>query len=314
MRHPDCRVICRSGRLSPGAPTLNHGPHVRVHILPAVKTRQTNARVVLLAADEGCDECVDFLLIRTLAAGVDARTGGVTDPQYNLVRPRRVVDQHRSRIKGIEIPTLVEGPIDQVDGRARRAYLGVARNDNATAFDRAAHRHAESRMYHRSAMLEVASDADQRRLGVGAQLRWARAKCRQRRLGERSPEFERIFDQRFKVGAGRFAGERVLEHRGNRDTSQRGAGGRAVLTIDLLDESDGLADGHDVFPLLVSNNPQQILSVQVSWTKGSAIDVRVESIAPMTEGSSCFRRKADLPAVGMKVLRRSAVPVEQSAA
>jgi hypothetical protein len=102
---------------------------------------------------KGCDECVDFLQIRTLAAGVDARTGGVTDPQYNLVRPRRVVDQHRGRIKGIEIPTLVEG-----------------------------------RMYHRSAMFEVASDANQRRLGVGAQLRWARAKCRQRRLDERSPE------------------------------------------------------------------------------------------------------------------------------
>ena len=89
-------------------------------------------------------------------------------------------------------------------------------------------------------MLEVASDADQRRLGVGAQLPWARAKCLQRCLGERSPELKRIFDQRFKVGAGRLAGERVLEYRGNRDASQRGADGRAVLAIDLLDESDGL--------------------------------------------------------------------------
>src|SRR6202171_3988880 len=236
--------------------------------LASVKTRETNARVALLAAGEGCDECVDFLLIRTLAAGVDARTGGVTDPEYYLVRPRRVVDQHRGRIKGIEIPTLVEGPIDQIDGRARRAHLGVARNDNATAFDRAAHRHAESRMYHRSAMFEVATDADQRRLGVGAQLRWAGDKYRQRRLGERSPELKRIFDQRFKVGAGGLAGERVLEHRGNRDASQRGAGGRAVLAINLLDESYGLADGHDVFPLLVSICAQQILSVQASWTKG----------------------------------------------
>src|SRR5260370_6405533 len=187
--------------------------------------RETNARVVLLAAGEGCDECVDFLLIGTLAAGIAARTGGVTDREYNLGRPRGVVDQHGGRIKGIESPSLVEGPIDQSDGRARRAHLGVARNDNATAFDRAAHRHAESRMYHRSAMLEVASGAGQRRLGVGAQLRWARAKCRQRRLGERSPELERIFDQRFKVGAGRLAGERVLEHRGNRDASQRGLAG-----------------------------------------------------------------------------------------
>ena len=77
------------------------------------------------------------------------------------------------------------------------------------------------RMDHRGAMLKVASDADQRRLGVGAQLRWVRAKCRQRRLGERSPELERIFDQSFKVGAGRLAGERVFEHRANRDASQR---------------------------------------------------------------------------------------------
>jgi hypothetical protein len=124
------------------------------------------------------------------------------------------------------------------------------------------------RMDHRGAMLKVASDADQRRLGVGAQLRWVRAKCRQRRLGERSPELERIFDQSFKVGAGRLAGERVFEHRANRDASQRGAGGRAVLAIDFFDESDGLTNGHGMFPLLASISPQQILSVQVSWTKG----------------------------------------------
>src|SRR6202035_1082360 len=110
------------------------------------------------AAGKRCDERVAFLLSRTLAAGVDARAGGVTDPQYDFVRPRRVVDQHRGRIEGIQIPTLVQRPIDQIDGRAWRAHLGVARNDNATAFDRAAHRHSESRMYHGSAMFEVASD------------------------------------------------------------------------------------------------------------------------------------------------------------
>ena len=71
----------------------------------------------MLFRSEGCDEGIDLLLIRTLAAGVDARTGGVTDPQHDLVRPRRIVDQHRGRIKGIDIPTLVEGPIDQIDGR-----------------------------------------------------------------------------------------------------------------------------------------------------------------------------------------------------
>ena len=161
--------------------------------------------------------------------------------------PRRVMDQHRGRIKGIEIPTLVEGPVDEIHDRARRAHLGMAWNDNATTFDRAAHRHAEPRMDHRGAMLKVAADAD-KRLRVGAQLRRACAERRQRRLGERSPELKRIVDQRFEVGAGRLAGERVLEHGGDRDAAQRGAGGRAVLAIDLLDESDGFADGHGMLP------------------------------------------------------------------
>ena len=44
-----------------------HGLHVRIHIVPAVKTREGNASVASLAAGEGCDECVDFLLIRTPA-------------------------------------------------------------------------------------------------------------------------------------------------------------------------------------------------------------------------------------------------------
>jgi hypothetical protein len=69
---------------------------------------------------------------------VDARTCGVADPQNYLVWSRRVMDQHRGRIEGIEIPTLVEGPVDEIHARARRANLGVAWNDNATAFDRAA--------------------------------------------------------------------------------------------------------------------------------------------------------------------------------
>jgi hypothetical protein len=77
--------------------------------------RDANARVASLATGEGCDEGIDLLLVRTLAASVDARTGGVTDPQYNLVRSRRVVDQHQGRIKGIKIPTLVKGPISKAD-------------------------------------------------------------------------------------------------------------------------------------------------------------------------------------------------------
>src|SRR5215471_8276569 len=149
-----------------------------------------------LAVGEGCDESIDLPLIRTLAPGVDARTCGVANPQHNLLWSRRVMDQHRCRIKGIEIPTLIDGPIDQIHGRARRADLGVARNDYATAFDRAAHRHAESWMDHCGAMFKVAADADQRRLGVGAQLCRARAEQRQRRLGEQSPELDRIVDQR----------------------------------------------------------------------------------------------------------------------
>jgi len=133
--------------------------------------------------------------------------------------------QHRGRIEGIEIPTLVERSIDEIHGRARRAYLGVAWNDDATASDRPAHRHAKSWMDHRGTMLKVAFDADQRRLSVGAQLRRTRAERRQRRFGERSPEFERIIDQRLEVGAGGRAGERILEDRGDSDASQRGLTG-----------------------------------------------------------------------------------------
>ena len=64
---------------------------------------------------ERCDEFIDLLLIRTFAPGVDARTGCVADPQHNLVWSRRVMDQHRCRIEGIEIPTLVEGSIDDTN-------------------------------------------------------------------------------------------------------------------------------------------------------------------------------------------------------
>src|ERR1700694_4623955 len=127
------------------------------------------------ALGEGCAQSIVRLLIRPLAPGVDARTCRITDPQHNFVWSRRVMDQHRGRIEGIEIPTLVEGPIDEIHGRAWRAHLGVAWNYDTTAFDRAAHRHAESRMNHRSAMFKVAADADQRRLGVSAELRRARA-------------------------------------------------------------------------------------------------------------------------------------------
>src|SRR5262249_42309582 len=74
------------------------GPHTRT------------IKVDLLAVGEGCDECIDLLLIRTLAPGVDARTCGVADPQHNLLRSLRVMDQHRGRIEGIEIPTSSRGP------------------------------------------------------------------------------------------------------------------------------------------------------------------------------------------------------------
>jgi hypothetical protein len=57
-----------------------------------------------LAVGEGCDECIDLLLIRTLAPGVDARTCRVADPEHDLLGSRRVMDQHRGRIEGIEIP------------------------------------------------------------------------------------------------------------------------------------------------------------------------------------------------------------------
>ncbi len=83
-------------------------------------------------------------------------------------------------------PVVVERPIDEIDARAGRTDLGMAGDDDATAFDRGAHRHAESRMDHRGAMLEVAADADDGGLGVGTQLRRACAERRERRFGEGS--------------------------------------------------------------------------------------------------------------------------------
>src|SRR5689334_5607176 len=114
---------------------------------------------------EGGDESVDLLLIRPLGSGVDARSRGVADPEHDLVRSRRVVDQHRRRIEGVEIPTLVERAIDEIHTRAGRTDLGVTGNDDTAALDRSAHRHAKSWMDHRGAMLEVAADADERGLG-----------------------------------------------------------------------------------------------------------------------------------------------------
>ena len=69
----------------------------------------TGIRTDPLALGEGCDECIDLLLIWTLAPGVGARACCVADPQHDLVWWRRVMDQHRSRIECIEIPTFVEG-------------------------------------------------------------------------------------------------------------------------------------------------------------------------------------------------------------
>ena len=57
-----------------------------------------------LALVEQGDQRVDLLLVRPLAAGVDARARGVADPQHDLVGPRRVVDQHRRRIDRVEVP------------------------------------------------------------------------------------------------------------------------------------------------------------------------------------------------------------------
>src|SRR5262245_66510130 len=92
----------------------------------------TLARGDPLAVCEGCDECIDLLLIRTLASGVNARTCGVADPQHYLVWSRRVMDQHRGRIEGIEIQDLVEGPVDEIHDHARRAHLRGDRNTHAT--------------------------------------------------------------------------------------------------------------------------------------------------------------------------------------
>src|SRR6266446_1508348 len=119
---------------------------------------------------------------------------------------------------------------------------------------------------HRGAMLEVASDAEERRLSVGAQLRWARAKCRQRRLGERSPELNRIFDQRFKVGPAALPASGFLN---TAAIATRRSGGLTGAPYSLLISSTRVTVLRMVMMCsLVSISPQQILSVQISWTKG----------------------------------------------
>src|ERR1044072_3333721 len=77
---------------------------------------------------------------------------------------------------------------------------------------------------HRRAMREIAADADHRSLGVGAQLWRAGAEGCERGPGEGSAKLDRIIDQRFQVGAGGLAGERVGKDRGDCDTPQRGSG------------------------------------------------------------------------------------------
>src|SRR5690242_16829411 len=105
-------------------------------------------------------------------------------------------------------------------------------------------------MNHRGAMLKIAAGADHSGLGVGAQLFRICAQGCERRFGQRSAELDRIIDQRFEVGAGYLAGEWILEHRCDRDAPQRGDGGRAIFAVDLLDEGNGLADGHDVLAMV----------------------------------------------------------------
>jgi hypothetical protein len=60
------------------------------------------------------------------------------------------------------------------------------------------------------------------------------------------------------------------------DTSRRGARGRVVLAIEFFDESNGLADGHDVLPLLASISPGRYGS-------------RVQSIGPNSASKAANR-------------------------
>src|SRR5581483_12443654 len=110
-----------------------------------------------LSALERGDQGIDLLLVRSLAAGIDARAGGIADPQHDLLRPRRIVDQHGRGVERIEVPALVERAVEQVDAGAGRADLGVAGNDDAAALERAAHHHAEARVDHGGTVLEVAT-------------------------------------------------------------------------------------------------------------------------------------------------------------
>src|SRR5688572_33392537 len=82
-----------------------------------------------LAVAERSNQRIDLFLVRSLAPRVDARAGGVADPKDDLVRPRRVVDQHGRRVECVEVPALVERPVQQVYRGAGGPNLGVTRNN-----------------------------------------------------------------------------------------------------------------------------------------------------------------------------------------
>src|SRR5262245_10465926 len=141
-----------------------------------------------LFAREGGDEGVDLLLVGTLAARVEAWPRAVADPQHDLIGPWRIVDQHRRRVDGVKVPARIERAIEEIDTRAGRAHLGVPRNDDASAPDGATHGHAEARMDHGGAMLEVTGSADQGRLGVGPELSRFGLQRIERRFGKGNAE------------------------------------------------------------------------------------------------------------------------------
>src|SRR5262245_45847232 len=190
------------------------------------------------------DERIDLLLVGPFAPGVDTRAQGIADPEYDLVGPWRVMDQDRCGIEGVEVPALIERPVEQVDGSARGPNLGVAWNYDPTAPDGAAHGHTEPRMDHGGAMLKIAAHAYERGLRIGAHLCRAAAKGGKRDLGERDAEFEGAVDERSEVGTGAFAGKGVLEYGAGRHTPQRGIGARAIFGVDVFDNRDGLAHVH----------------------------------------------------------------------
>ena len=107
------------------------------------------------------------------------------------------------------------------------------------AFEQVAHAVAAGHVPER-AVLDLAREADQRRLAVGLDARRAAERldeARRHRAAERLQRFHHRLDV-FHIRAG----VRVVHHRGDAAALQRRREARAVVVPDVLDGADELAD------------------------------------------------------------------------